>query len=257
MAKGTPKWTPEDVDYLRTHYGSERAAHIAAKLGRSEKAITQKARLEGLARKLTASYTPYFREVDTPVKAYVLGVLAADGWVDDEGRIGIQVVEKDRGIAELVRDQLRPSGRIYSLPPGKPGWQPVARFVIGSVQMARELARYGIVPRKTRTLTWPSMLSPELHSSYVCGYFDGDGHLTVKPHPYWTICSASQPFLESMGRCIELGSGVSIARPRRAGSIWAISKHGPIPVRALDAWMHRDVPGLERKRLPRAGETAG
>lgn len=246
MPKGSPRWTPPQLAYLQENYGSKTAAEIAATLGRTRKAIYERADKAGLlSRQFACSY---FQQIDSPVKAYVLGLLAADGWVDDDGRVGVELCERDQSVVALVRDQIQPTGRLHTYQ-RRGGRQAMVRFVIGNVELAADLARHGVTPRKSHTISWPTTMPAEYDSSYICGFFDGDGHLASPPRLYWTVCSANADFLGAIRQRIEAATEVKPFGPYRSGGAWAITKSGE-PVRALDAWLHRDVPGLARKRLP-------
>jgi hypothetical protein len=245
------RWTDTEAGQLRDLYGQIPTAEIARRLGRGEGYIYGRLIKDGLATpkpRRHRSYNPYFQVIDSPVKAYVLGLLAADGWVDDEGHIGIELDEKDQAAVALVRDELCPTGSVRFYYRRDRGYA-MARFQVGSVQMARDLAGYGIVPRKTHTLAWPEGLPAEFDNSFVCGYFDGDGHLRWDQYPYWTVICASRPFVETMREHIEAALGVGPFGPYRQGSAWSITKAGKAAA-AIEAWMHRDVAGLARKRLP-------
>ncbi|MBZ4317768.1 hypothetical protein LAM21_25475, partial [Mycobacterium tuberculosis] len=54
---------------------------------------------------------------------------------------------------------------------------PSARVVVNCTKMAGDLIVNGITPRKSHILTFPQNLSSELISSYMQGYFDGDGNI--------------------------------------------------------------------------------
>lgn len=252
------RWTSVEDDFIRLRYREITAAEIGLAIGRTTRAVWARALKLDLGEK-PSNYHPYFRQIDSPMKAYVLGLLAADGWIDDEGRIGIELNEKDQCLVELVRDQLCPSGRVRhyhrTSDVGHRRDRVMARFQVGCVEMARDLAALSIVPRKTWIMKWPEAMPCEFDNSFVCGYTDGDGHVHSVPNRHWYICGAVPEFLATMAQHIEAATGIAPRGPlsRRPG-LWLIEKSGE-PVRALDAWMHRDVPGLARKRLPSAGQT--
>jgi hypothetical protein len=248
MAAGTPRWDAAELGYLREHYGVISASGIADALGRTACAVYGRAKKAGLTVSQGAPCT-YFREVDSPVKAYVLGLLVADGWVDDENRVGIELAEDDRETVAIVRDELNPAGRlrVYQR---TGGGRPRVRFQFGNAQLAIDLARHGVVPRKTGLEAWPEGLPAQFENSFICGYYDGDGHMRLSPRPYWTVCSATRAFLDEMRNRIEDATGVKMSRVYPQGPIWAISKYGEMAVRTLDDWLHRDVGGMARKRLP-------
>ena len=240
-------WTDSEDAIVRDQYATKGASGIAITLSRTARAVWARAAQLDQVKRRGGNYHPYFRRVDSPIKAYVLGLLAADGYVEDDGHIGIELTVDDRSAVELVRDELRPAGSVH-IYARSGGGTPRARFVVGSVGMARDLAALGIGPRKTRALAWPHELPQEFDNSFICGYFDGDGHIRTTPGLYWTVCSATAEFLAVMRERIGEATGVRTSRVYRQSSIWAISKYG-VSVPTLDAWMHRDVPGLERKRL--------
>jgi hypothetical protein len=115
----------------------------------------------------------YFDIIDTPEKAYVVGFLFADGGNLGSG-VYMTLQTQDRGILEQIRSCLQSETPLRELQNGK-----YCRLDIIGVQMAKRLGELGIEPRKTFKIRFPSWLSPELHSHFIRGYFDGDGCLTV------------------------------------------------------------------------------
>lgn len=253
MTAGTPRWSADDLAYLHEHYNITPAAEIAAVLGRTIRAIHNRGAKAGLTSRQPRHPCTYFQRIDSPVKAYILGLLVADGWVDDENRVGIDLEASDREAVAVVRDELCPAGRlrVYERKRGRSR----VRFQFGNGQLAADLARHGVVPRKTGLEAWPSALPAEFENSFICGYYDGDGHMDWLPRPYWQVCCASRSFLDAMKQHIETALGVTPFGPYRQSSIWAIGKSGE-PARKILAWIHQEVPGLARKRLPKANTPA-
>lgn len=248
---GVP-WTPGEVEYLTANYATTRTKDIAAHLGRSYNAVVLRARIEGLTsrhRSAMTSLTPgYFRDIDTPVKAYLLGLLAADGTVTDRNQVALALHEKDGGLVEFARDQIAPAARLgcYQTRTCR-----MVTFKVQSADLAADLASWGVTPRKSYTITWPGSLSPAMQRGFLHGYFDGDGSLGREPMPRWAMVSGCEPFLRAAQAFIAGGTGIHVGGPyqdKRHVAAWSIVATGE-PVRALDAWMQQDGLGLARKRL--------
>jgi hypothetical protein len=248
---GVP-WTAEDVEYLKANYGTVRTKDIAEKLGRSYNAVVLRAKIEGLVslhRAAMNSLTPgYFKQIDTPVKAYLLGLLAADGAVSDRNQVVLALNVKDADLVAFARDQIAPGGRLgeYQTRTGK-----MVNFKVQCADLAADLASWGVTPRKSYTIAWPTGLDPVMQRSFLHGYFDGDGSLGRAPLPRWAIVSGCEPFLLAAQAFILAETGIRVGGPykdKRHKSASSIVATGE-PVRALDAWVQQDGLGLARKRL--------
>lgn len=231
------------------------APEIAARLGRTLSGIHVRASKLGLGsyhRAANLSLVPgYFRVIDTPVKAYLLGLLMADGWVAGNPRLqlGLALRDYDRELVELLRDNLAPQARLGSYLTREGNKMVV--FKVGSADLMADLAAHGIVQRKSLTVGWPETVPAEHEGSFLCGMHDGDGSLELKPILHWSLVGGSYGFQTALQERVMLHTGVKVGGPypdRRKDSCWKVAVTGE-PVRALDAWMHRDVPGLARKRL--------
>ena len=249
---GGPVWTEEDHAYLRENYTTLPAREIAAHLGRTEQAIHSRASKLGLKSRHRLginSLTPdYFKVIDTPMKAYILGLLTADGFVTKAGQVCLALHEKDRALVEAVRDRLAPGARIGTY---KTRTTPMVRFSVSAPGLVADLASHGVVNGKSLITVWPTGLPDEFVNGYICGYFDGDGSLGLKPWFRWTVVSGNPEFLRIMQAKILDLTGLMVGGPyqdRRHEHAWSIIATGE-PVRAHDAWIHEDVPGLARKNL--------
>ena len=158
--------------------------------------------------------------------------------------------EKDRALVEAVRDELA-RARMGTY---KTRTTLMVRFSVSAPGFVQDLASHGIVNAKSLITVWPSGVPDKFVNSFVCGYFDGDGSLGS------SRCSggpsSGKPGL-SPGDAVQ-DSRADRTRRRRTVSgprhehAWSIVQTGE-PVRALDEWIHRDVPGLARKRLAGSG----
>ena len=260
---GGPAWSEEEIAYLREHYPLQPAKEVAAAIGRSVAAVRVRAIKLGIPSRHRAginSLVPdYFQVIDTHMKAYLLGLLMADGCISESTQLTLPLSAKDIELVELLRDELAPAARIgsYLTKEGKP----MAIFRVSSPALAADLARHGVVQAKTLITHWPAELPEELEGSFTCGYYDGDGSLHRKWVYRWTVVGGCPPFLEEMQAHILARTGIKVGglyRDTRHEHAWSICATGE-PVRALDEWVHRDVPGLARKCLAAvlgAGEAA-
>lgn len=250
-----PPWTDAELQEVRRCYASEAPASIARRLGRTTSAVSQQAAVLGLlsrkALTIQAVNHEYFASVTTAEQAYIIGLLAADGNIASEHpRVTFGQQAKDACLVELIRDRLSPLAGLSRTPDGYTSVQVTSR------QMAADLARFGIVPRKSRVLRWPTCLN-ELQRPFLLGYFDGDGSMFV-PHrhdgqryPGWTVCSGSEPFLIALKAYILLSAGVELQKiqHRKGADLWQVAVTGK-GAYVLDEWLHQDGLGLARKRPP-------
>lgn len=122
----------------------------------------------------------YFDEIDTPNKAYILGLFFADGSnVKSKRTISISLEEKDRDILERIRNEIgseRPLEFIDYSNKHDFGYtyKNQYRLLLYSAHMCNVLESIGMVPNKSLVVDFPT-LSSELVRYFVLGLFDGDG----------------------------------------------------------------------------------
>jgi len=196
----------------------------------------------------------YFAQIDNPMKAYVLGVLAADGNVlPKHHRITLELSARDVDLLETVRDQLVPGGAIVTRHRHGYDYQVLA-FV--SRDMVNDLEALGVTAAKSRTITWPERLPSSFAREFILGYFDGDGFITYherpnRRYPYIGITSGSRDLLVSLADVIEQDTGIRPGGPWRKGiisSAYQIRVSGDSAF-VIDKWLHASGLGLKRKRL--------
>ena len=123
----------------------------------------------------------FFQEIDEEAKAYFLGLLISDGNVfkDNTGRqasISITLDLKDEYMLKKFKEVLQANTSV-----GHDG-RGCGQIAVRSNIMAEDLAKYGVVPRKSYN-TYLPLISKEMMPHLIRGIFDGDGSIMAKPNP--------------------------------------------------------------------------
>lgn len=123
----------------------------------------------------------FFDAIDAQEKAYVLGLLYADGCNYEPKRcITISLQEEDKELLEKVRKKLKNEKPLEYFDYSHKHdfgytYKNQYRLVINSKHMSEELHNKGVVSNKSLILEFPDWLDPNLYSHFIRGYFDGDG----------------------------------------------------------------------------------
>lgn len=130
----------------------------------------------------------YFSSIDSPNKAYILGLLIADGWVDaDRNVVGIQLTEEDAFIIEKIKEEWKTDNKIITcfkkpiLRKDKAKTyicSPMKRISVNSPKMFEDLQRLGLKQNKSLVITLP-LIGEEYDGDLFRGIIDGDGSIYV------------------------------------------------------------------------------
>ncbi len=165
----------------------ERGERLAARFGVCRATICRHLRLHGIDPSVDC-HRPYvcddsfFDRIDTELKAYWLGFIAADGYVREENQsLVLALAAKDASHLTEFASAIQANHPIRQymssvLPSGKSF--PLSRIRVCSPQMVRALVSYGVVQRKSKILPWIT-LQADMQHHFVRGYFDGDGSTGV------------------------------------------------------------------------------
>lgn len=131
----------------------------------------------------------YFENIDTEEKAYWLGFLTADGFIQKECRegcsrkVGMSLAEVDKGHIEKFKKAINAENPIstYKVSHGYNENTVYSRIMISSEKMATDLIDKGCVEHKSNILKFPTkeQVPKELLKSYIRGYFDGNGSIKI------------------------------------------------------------------------------
>lgn len=119
----------------------------------------------------------FFENIDSEEKAYFLGFIFADGYVNEKNNIvDITIHNKDREILDKLVLCLYPDGR-----PLKTIREKYIRLVINSKKIINDLVKHGCMQAKTFKLVFPK-IPIKFEKDFIRGYFDGDGCVYISKH---------------------------------------------------------------------------
>lgn len=195
MKNRKPLLTDDEAAFVLENYLSMSFPKIGEKLGKSGKQIEGWVRnhISDRIKKHRQINDTYFSEIDTPEKAYWLGLIYADGWVckyirskqDEKPRynyeFGIELQRQDEYILYQLNDALGGENTIK---------QKTNELVIAdnehvtrsessvlrvySKQIVEDLLKHGIDYRKSHSSVFP-VVDLQYFPQYLRGYIDGDG----------------------------------------------------------------------------------
>jgi len=129
----------------------------------------------------------YFNNIDTHDKAYILGLLAADGYNNHKdgeiviGQAGFDNIEILEKIKKCIKSN-QPLGCIKRSEQND-NWQDFYTLSIYSREISDNLLSLGVIQNKSNFLNYP-VIPKEFDSSFILGYFDGDGSISIDEKRY-------------------------------------------------------------------------
>lgn len=159
-----------------------------------------KARSLSEARRNYINYTlneDIFEEIDTPDKAYWLGVMYSDGYISKNkytNKMGIAVKAEDEEWLLKFKEFLNYSGEIGHYLTTESGYKsntPYVRLSIGNNKIVSDLEKLGVIEHKSKLISKIPNISYK--DDFIRGYIDGDGSL-LKIRPTFQI-SGNKNFL--------------------------------------------------------------
>lgn len=146
-----------------------------------------------------------FENIDSPDKAYWLGVMYSDGYICKKkytNSFGLAVSEKDFEWVEKFKTFLNYNGeiKVYKGTSALSKGNKYARLLIGNNKIVSDLEKLGVVEHKTKIIS--CLPNIQFLDDFIRGYIDGDGSL-LKRLPCFQI-SGNKDFLEDMAKYLKL-----------------------------------------------------
>lgn len=152
----------------------------------------------------------YFESIDSPDKAYFLGLLAADGNISPRlTAVRIALKLDDQDILEKFREYLgKDAPRLRMRYPKTNGVDcaPQKSLCLSRVNMVKDLMKHGITPNKSKTLKIKNNFQG-FERDFIRGVWDGDGSIGERR---FKVCTASAEFSLQLQEMIKEVSNVKL-----------------------------------------------
>jgi uncharacterized protein YlbG (UPF0298 family) len=119
----------------------------------------------------------YFENIDSEEKAYFLGFISADGYVQDYGyrhSLIITIHKKDQEILEKFKSLIKFNGDIKY----HTKRENICQITCTSKKITTDLSKLIVIKDKSHFLNFPDIPS-HLEKHFMRGYFDGDGCISI------------------------------------------------------------------------------
>jgi uncharacterized protein (DUF433 family) len=154
----------------------------------------------------------YFDSIDTPNKAYVLGLLYADGYNNEQdGYFRIRLTVSDRDILEKIGKEIGSNKplRVEEIKQsGKYKSRDCCILCINNLHMSQRLAELGVTQGKSLVCQFPKWLDEKLYPAFFRGVFDGDGWITQDIQKRSAGICGSRDFIRDASIWLETHLGV-------------------------------------------------
>lgn len=181
--KSYVKLLKEDKEYLvyiYYNYKHLKSVEIQKLLGISQRTYAKVLKEYGINSRLKNRYTlneNYFEKIDTEEKAYILGLIYADGFVGESNNFVLSM--KDEHIIRDVARAIDFTGDIRETDKGGFKNSKVCyRINLSSKKLVSDLNKYGVHTCKSLTLDEFPKIESKLYGDFLRGYFDGDGSIS-------------------------------------------------------------------------------
>lgn len=188
----------------------------------------------------------YFDNIDTPNKAYILGLLCADGNISrNNGSWKLTLQERDKNILIDICNELKTSRPLLKQSVSeyyKKNQQDQYMLYIGNQHMHDKLIEYGLVPNKSLVLEYPSIISQELQRHFLRGYFDGDGSSYCGKNGKNCSFMGTASFCDSAKRIIkkELGINANVYSYKNSPQTSVLYISGGKQVFSFFSWIYKE-----------------
>lgn len=206
----------------------------------------------------------YFKNIDTPNKAYFLGLLFADGGImsgknQTKKTLSLELKWEDKYILEEFRKQLQASsevketkkeqkwevnGKIYNITKHN------AYFRITCKPLIDDLINWGCLLDKTISLKEIPNIPEEFKRFFLLGFYDGDGIVSVGKSAYMGFCG-TKSMMESISNFLSETLNFKVKTPyyNKSNKIYYLQYGTQKEIDILFNYFYQnlEIPCLKRK----------
>lgn len=208
------------------------------------------------------AHPDYFERIDSPEKAYWLGVWFGTGYIttSPESRectliAGIdqqKTIERFKEVIGYTRDI-----RVV-----KKRKAQVARLRINNKQFATSLEKLGLVPNKTEDMVFPEQVEEAFYAPFLLGYSEGKGSSYIHTqevagrtyYQLWLYIYGGHSFLQTTKKAIKTGADADVdlkevkKRGIDGGIRYELRASRFTDVEKIIEWLYKDAPVYSEER---------
>lgn len=201
-------WEDWELEFVRNNCMTMTRKEISEYLNRSPNAIQVKAARMGFKKYPYYCDYHYFDKIDTEEKAYWLGFISADGWINknnknNAGVVGIELQYNDinhlKKFNKSIGGNYKITDRWRTCSLSKSSkLNHMCNIRIFSIVMYEALIKLGFTSNKTYDLGFPN-IPHDLYRHFLRGNFDGDGCISVSNNRLSvSFCTVSKEFKDDI-----------------------------------------------------------
>lgn len=249
--KPKPKATNQQIQKMNDLYHEGLTSYeVAEKMGVSKTTVLYHVvNTRGYGPVPAKVNSDYFSKIDDQDKAFWLGVMFADGNVNNEDN-SVTLTSTDKGMVRALRQALSSEHNIHTKQRSKdnPKWKDAYTLRIFDKKLKDDLVKHGCIANKTYSVKVPD-LQPELYRHFIRGVFDGDGSVWGKPGKGYFSITGYLPFLDKLQDILAEQAGVSKTKLAvRKPDFGDIRYGGKAPMRQLYDYLYKDARYFLRRK---------
>lgn len=188
MKKKTEQFKQEIDNFLKE---GKKPTEIANLLNLNPQTVTWwiKAHYPGITFIPKINNPNYFSIIDSYSKAYILGFIAADGALVNNGNnsivLTITIKYEDKEVLEFIKKELGSNHSLQEIIRSS-SYDPTKqihhiRLALANKQLTSDIMKYGITFNKSLSMGNIILNIPyKYRDAFIIGYFDGDGSVTIQ-----------------------------------------------------------------------------
>ncbi len=187
-----------------------------------------------------------FFKIWTNDMSYILGFWFADGCIYKDRNSfhwSISQTEEDKYILENISHLLEYTGKIYTTKNKKTGnytCKNLSTLNITSFCFYEDMVKNGGCERKSLSVSFP-VVPEEYLSSFVRGFFDGDGHLRNENGTLRLQFTGGESFLNSLNMLIQSKFNTKVKIQKSENNNVCQLKYSGNKARDILKWIYKDV----------------
>lgn len=195
----------------------------------------------------------YFDKIDTHIKAYLYGLYLADGYnATQQNKIRLSLHKQDYVLLERIKEILKYTGPIYNKDKVNQ-----SELTIFSKKVSERFTELGIIRAKTFKTKFPEWLNERFYNSFILGYFDGDGCISIQEKLYnkgnFSITGTTDllyPIGEILKKQLEINCYFNKRHKKRDNNIISLVVCGNQQIIKIGEWLYKDCAlFLNRKKV--------